>query len=84
MQVVANIIYFYFDVLFTSLSGPGEMVWVPFNISVPRDTTMRLEVAVLTENIVGRSDRNGDNRLVVRSVWLGTALLLDISARRWR
>ena len=60
------------------------MVWVPFNISVPRDTTMRLEVAVLTENIVGTSDRNGDNRLVVRSVWLGTALLLDISARRWR
>ena len=40
------------------------MFWVPFNISVPRDTTMPLEVAVLTENIVGKSDRNGNDRLV--------------------
>ena len=40
------------------------MFWVPFNISVPRDTAMPLEVAVLTENIVGKSDRNGNDRLV--------------------
>ena len=40
------------------------MFWVPFNISVPRDTAMPVEVAVLTENIVGKSDRNGNDRSV--------------------
>ena len=44
------------------LAGPGEKVWVPFNISVPRDTTLPLELAVLTEFILDGSDRNGNDR----------------------
>ena len=40
------------------------MVWVPFNISVPAGGTMPLEGAVLTQNIVGISNKNGDNRLI--------------------
>ena len=43
--------------------GPGEKVWVPFNISVPRDTTVPLDVAVLTQLVGDGPDRTGDDRL---------------------
>lgn len=33
----------------------GEKVWVPFNISIPRFTTMPLEVVVLTPSVDGRA-----------------------------
>ena len=33
----------------------GEKVWVPFNISIPRFTTMPLEVVVLTPSVNGRA-----------------------------
>ena len=46
-------------------SGPGEKVWVPFNISVPRETTLPLDVAVLTQSLDDGADRTGDDKSVV-------------------
>ena len=40
------------------------MVWVPFNISVPRETTMPLNVAVLTEFVSNGPDRTGNDKSV--------------------
>ena len=34
----------------TKFLGPGEFLWVPFNISIPRGQTVPLELAVLTES----------------------------------
>lgn len=42
-------------------AAPGEKVWVPFNITVPREATIPLELAVLTQNLPDAIDRNGDD-----------------------
>ena len=39
-------------------------MWVPFNISVPRDTTLPLDVAVLTQFVSDGADRTGNDRSV--------------------